>query len=510
MSNSYEISEERVLSTVGLMKQLAEREKNNAPDKKMTLRLPAMDIKDCTVGPNTAERIKGQPFWGSAGNRKRKRNVNDSTDTNNGDKISSKRFQASDTFSDAMETFLSSGCCIIPDVLPKKFVEKSKEKASSDLEFLEQELKARRTEAIETRQEHLLAQVTRGDFRELVDRDGGRRDVRFQLDRFPFISPGLVYNPIVYPLVRELLGGGDVNLLYAGVMWAMPLDKSTGDHYNGVETQRADKDQKLLSCMDTSSQKWHGDGGHLFDHVHLPPHCINVFYPLVDQTKFNGPTEVMPGTHRLGAFSDRSAAKFGLNCSKGDAIIFDYRLKHRGAANFTKDPRPVLYLAYAKPFFRDSGNTRSRQSLIRSTPSSEKITSLPWVARILSGDPVPMGYLEHCAIENNSDDCETSPCADEKRTNDDIRDHDLKRNKSSVVPVNHDGGATEPGSGERWILFKMNVEIPGCDNPKVVTVHHGDIALEVSAQFCRENELSEEFVPVLGESIQSQIDAAKI
>ena len=141
--------------------------------------------------------------------------------------------------------------------------------------------------------------------------------------------------------------------------------------------------------VDSVSQKWHGDGVHLFSHAHLPPHCINVFYHLVDLHSENGPTEVMPGSHYLEKLNDPTASIFGLCCDAGSAILFDYRLNHRGGENFTSEPRPVSYLAYAKPFFRDAGNIRSRHSLISQSPNSRQ--SLVWVARILSSDPVRMG-----------------------------------------------------------------------------------------------------------------------
>ena len=64
------------------------------------------------------------------------------------------------------------------------------------------------------------AKVHRVDFREIVGRDGGRQDVRFNVHLFPFAAPGLIYNSVVFPLVQNLLGGGDVSLLYCGVMWA--------------------------------------------------------------------------------------------------------------------------------------------------------------------------------------------------------------------------------------------------------------------------------------------------
>ena len=89
-------------------------------------------------------------------------------------------------------------------------------------------------------------------------------------------------------------------------------------------------------------------------------------------------------------------------------------------------------------FFRDAGNIRSRHSFISQSPNSRQ--SLVWVARILSGDPVRMG---------EGFDCE------------------------------HNQTYANLGSGERWILFKLNIKLPGCSEPKVIAVHHGDIASEL-------------------------------
>jgi ectoine hydroxylase-related dioxygenase (phytanoyl-CoA dioxygenase family) len=483
-------------------------------DEKDILLKPATSMQECFVGPNSDERLNGKPYWGStkkASNKRRR--IDDSNGTRDHDLATDTTTEASiqripssstdpindtqitsPTFSNAIKTFLSSGCCIIRNVLPKDFVSKSKSKVTSDLEFLHSELQSRRREAIESNHEHLIARVARGDFQELVYRDGGRRDVRFQLDRLPFTSPGLVYNPIVYPLVRELLGGGDVNLLYAGVMWAMPQPKP-----------------KRVS-IDSISQKWHADGGHLFDHHHLPPHCINVFYPLIDLNSENGPTEVMPGTHNLGKLNDTSATQFGLCCDAGSAILFDYRLNHRGGANFSSEPRPVLYLCYAKPFFRDAGNTRSGHSIVKSSPSQHN-TSPAWVARILSGDPVGMG--EGFEFDIDDENMVSSTCDDDQDTNDTKLESTAVSSSSSssttskkAATITNNNNNMSVGSGERWILFKMNVELPGNENPKVLVVHHGDIPFELSSHFCRENQLGEDFVPVLAESINAQMIAS--
>ena len=100
------------------------------------------------------------------------------------------------------------------------------------------ELGARRAEVASASTEaahHLAASVHRKDFAEFVARDGGRLDVRFQMDRGEFVAPGLVYNSTIYPLVRELLGGGDVQLLYAGVMWAEGHPDQTRKSGTGTE-----------------------------------------------------------------------------------------------------------------------------------------------------------------------------------------------------------------------------------------------------------------------------------
>lgn len=418
------------------------------------LRPAAKTPSACAVGSSKEESATGQPCWGGSEATSRKRKLSSSG-------VASDDTNSDSTFHHGVETFLASGCCVIPNVLQMDFVAQCNEKATNDLDFLNEELSQRRREAIASNQEHLLAAVARGDFRELVDRDGERRDVRFQLDRFPFTAPGLIYNPSVYPLVKELLGGGDVNLLYAGVMWALPTDTEKGGE----------------------SQKWHGDGGHLFSHTHLPPHCINVFYPLVDLTEKNGPTEFIPGTHYLDQFNDESLPRFALTCKAGGAVLFDYRLKHRGGANRTTENRPVLYLAYAKPFFRDAGNIRSGNSLVKSCPSPL------WVARILRGEAMDMGK-----------GFDVAPATPAATTNEQDLSQDRKQQQDTATTVD--------GSGERWVLFRMNIELPDSEEPKILTVHHGDVATEVSSQFCLKNGLGDDFVVVLADTIQQQMDSS--
>ena len=142
-----------------------------------------------------------------------------------------------------------------------------------------------------------------------------------------------------FGLVRELLGT-DARNLFAGCVLARP----------GAADQQA-----------------HLDGAHLFHATHrtgspaCPAHCINVFVPLVDVTDENGPTEFWLGSH-----TDPSRAREILQAavagkevpgvprlriagSVRDAIVFDYRVVHRGCANKSdQEDRPVMYFTFAR------------------------------------------------------------------------------------------------------------------------------------------------------------------
>eukprot|EP00536_Pseudo-nitzschia_multiseries_P005175 jgi/Psemu1/285595/fgenesh1_pg.94_\ len=135
-----------------------------------------------------------------------------------------------------------------PICLPPSFVRTCLDRAGTDHRFLEGLLERER-EQIQAAlggggggsfcfgDHHRLAALTRQDYSEWVARDGGRVDVRYKLHQYPYNCGGLIYNPIVFPLVRALLNGdgdGDgesgrtdennddkneaVQLLYAGII----------------------------------------------------------------------------------------------------------------------------------------------------------------------------------------------------------------------------------------------------------------------------------------------------
>jgi hypothetical protein len=122
----------------------------------------------------------------------------------------------------------------------------------------------------------------------------------------------------------------------------------------------------VIASPSASDQSWHADGGHVDIQRHLPCHCLNVFIPLTDITSENGPTELRPSSHfitrKLAPMMLAAKAKGKLHSPvtptlrRGDVLIFDYRILHRGRANVSDADRPILVLTYAKSWFKDVCN----------------------------------------------------------------------------------------------------------------------------------------------------------
>ena len=459
---------------------------------------------------------------------------------------SSNKSGSNSSFREAIDTFLSSGCCVIPtrDVLPPEFVQLCLDRAKKDYTFLESLLEKERELLLNSSicqngdhghyYHHRIAASTRQDYAEWLARDGGRVDIRYKMNEHPYNCGGLIYNSIVFPLVKALLNGHDnidnndepIQLLYTGVMWGMPVVGSES------------KDSNTINCSLHKHQKWHADGGHLFSKKQLPntlpPHCINVFYPLVDLTKENGPTEFRIGSHRHDS-SSKECKEFPLLCPAGGAVLFDYRVQHRGLANNNKNNvtlsskngsieyddspksnikrkentacgRPILYLAYAKNFFKDHGNTRSGRRL---DPNSAGL----WTSRTLTGRPVPYGEGFENYNNNRSDDGSISKAT--KNGKEEQNGDAISAATDDICDTGSNNGVAATGNnnseknenydvGERWILFQMTLELPN-GTLETLQVHKDDIPREVAEQFVLKHQLQNDFVAVLTKTIQTQM-----
>ena len=208
-------------------------------------------------------------------------------------------------------------------------------------------------------------------FAELVERDGGRLDVRHAAgdDLFQTILD------LAGPELRDVLVsalGSDCEVVAAGNVVAMSIQ-------GWIEAGLAEDDEAsdVVMADHLGAQAWHADGPHLFDaDVQLPPHAMTVFFPLIDLTNDNGPTEFCHGSHvrgreYAGGESDAARATRIPLARAGDAIIFDYRVWHRGTPNHSLVDRPVLYMVVARKWWLDSRNYNQDTSLASIFSSSD-------------------------------------------------------------------------------------------------------------------------------------------
>ncbi len=189
-----------------------------------------------------------------------------------------------------------------------------------------------------------LEHNTSFQYNEVASRCLGRLDIRYKMNEYPFNDDGIVSNIFIKPIVHSLLGK-DAKLTYAGLILSFPL---------------------------SADQPFHQDGTALFGEEEfpisqrLPPYALNVFIPLDDITEELGPTEFCIGSHsaeeaikilsKLENGDKKGAKVIAPLLRSGDALIYDYRVCHRGTQNLAKKTRPMLYLMYARPWFTDHIN----------------------------------------------------------------------------------------------------------------------------------------------------------
>lgn len=161
----------------------------------------------------------------------------------------------------------------------------------------------------------------------------------------------------------------------------------------------------ILSFPGSAKQPWHQDGHPLFPELldaeeplaDLPPYALNVFIPLTPIESALGPTEFWVASHKESSLKrvqqvlasqpnndnddddddeifpsltndDAPTGVVAPTLNKGDILIYDYRICHRGTENVsTTAVRPMLYLMYARPWFAEHVNFGSTE-LMESPP----------------------------------------------------------------------------------------------------------------------------------------------
>lgn len=281
-----------------------------------------------------------------------------------------------------------NGVCVVRNVADKSILDELSKAAN----HIHDEVSV----ALERQQKRLFGLFR---YQEAASRCKGRVDTVHRTDAYPFNQPAVISNEYILPVIHELLNTNAV-LVYAGLIFSLP---------------------------GSDDQPWHQDGEPLFDEdrdvcAAMPPYAINVFIPLSD---FDGrieagPTEFVPGSHvvdeatvmqRIDEYEKGGQQPEGCTGSnggrddndetenddddeppvvvapvlhQGDALMYDYRICHRGTANVTHETaaggrsctggegdavrdaknidsvggkvRRILYLMYARPWYREHVN----------------------------------------------------------------------------------------------------------------------------------------------------------
>mmetsp|Transcript_20032 Transcript_20032/g.30698 ORF Transcript_20032/g.30698 Transcript_20032/m.30698 type:complete len:303 (-) Transcript_20032:1469-2377(-) len=196
-----------------------------------------------------------------------------------------------------------------------------------------------------TAKEYALGRGVKHGFKEIVMRHYGRYEMTYKCDQQNLISS--IDDCCCSPYLANVLDSIFHNEKY--YMCSMSI---------------------VMASAGAAEQQWHQDGPHLDIARHQPCHCLNVFIPLMDVTLCHGPTELRPGTHyytrNLASMMLAARAKKTLRdpvlplLHAGDALIFDYRVLHRGRANLSDEDRPILVMTFAKSWFSDVLNFPKR------------------------------------------------------------------------------------------------------------------------------------------------------
>jgi hypothetical protein len=131
----------------------------------------------------------------------------------------------------------------------------------------------------------------------------------------------------------------------------------------------------LPGCLD---QTIHADTPHVFTHVHLPPHYVNLFLPCLsaDMAVMElGQTAFVMDSHLLEMSARMMTTPEGEgdivrnlirpHLFAGDCLLFDCRILHFGLANnpISCQLRPTLYVNYHSDWFHDPKNWNTTDQL---------------------------------------------------------------------------------------------------------------------------------------------------
>lgn len=164
----------------------------------------------------------------------------------------------------------------------------------------------------------------------------------------PFLDHQLYANPLILPVLRQLLGDDLVLGSFASVT-SLP----------GAKMQHLHRDTTTL--FDANLDRT------------LPTYAITLFIPLREFNESNGTTRLLLGSHVKLQEEGEKCQPVEPVVPLGGALLLDYRLLHQGTANRSNEPRPMLYFVYHRSWFKDYLNYRKQPFLKLSAANRIKI-----------------------------------------------------------------------------------------------------------------------------------------
>ena len=222
--------------------------------------------------------------------------------------------------------------------------------------------------AIEALRESFQKRFEKTSRSDLVKRGALVGDQRYMLTldiKGKFNRPEVYANERLLPLLTGLLSS-NLRIASFGCVTALP----------GAEDQAIHIDHPPL--FETEP--------HLTDEI--PPYAVTMVVPLVDIEEETGTTAIWEGSHKqatgpnaedrfklldqLIKEPDYSGAAKPLP-RQGDVYLMDYRVIHGGLANRSQIDRPILYVVYSRPWFRDGFNFGKQPSVSISAKQLKKV-----------------------------------------------------------------------------------------------------------------------------------------
>lgn len=231
---------------------------------------------------------------------------------------------------------------------------------------------------------------------DMAKRSEGRYEFFNPLEA-PFSSPAVIENAFVMPIVRRAMG-----------------PRVEIDTFSTVTSQPG-----------APVQHWHQDAGPLFPKagMHLPAHGVVSFVPVESVTSTMGPTEFVPGSHVQCGRDEKPTPRFFddgtildlckavptnrvlfADTKRGSAILFDFRVYHRGGPNTSDKQRPLLYTTYLREWYYDKVNfqqtvskrfdamTPQQRKLLNRVEHRQFARKLVSQVKELGGDPEESSY----------------------------------------------------------------------------------------------------------------------